>query len=46
MADVVGMEEIRDVVVHTTTDLPTAAGAAVVMVIAAQEASPVATVSR
>ena len=46
MAVVVGTVGIRDVAAHMTTDLPTVAGVAVGMVMAAQEASPVATVSR
>ena len=45
VAVVVGMAT-RDAADHMTTDLPTAEGVAVVMVTAAQEASPVAIVSR
>ncbi len=45
MAVAVGMA-IQDAAAHTTTDLLTAEAVAVDMVIAAQEASPVATVSR
>ena len=46
MAAVVGMVGTQDVVAHMTTDLPTVGGALVGMVIAAQQASLVAIVSR
>ena len=46
MVVAVGMVAIRDAAAHMTTDLPTEEGVAVVMVIAVQEASQVAIVSR